>query len=205
MSRFMCERFRLGALCVGLVLAGLVPFGGPHFVRADEGISTPASSMNETSVIVAFGRGHIAEGHYEPVLMIVRLGYDLKNLYPRLHDHTGSLSVYVEPQVNPVIGPENDFEFGVGLGVKYMHPLAGPLSGYVFASVGPHYISVVTEDQENGFIFSDTAGVGLSWFLTEKSALTVEYRFRHMSNADLAKPNGGMDCHFGAVGYSLFF
>jgi len=161
--------------------------------------------MNEASAIVAFGRGSIAEGSYEPVLMIVRLGYDLKNLFPRLWDIDGSLSVYIEPQVNPVISPETDFECGVGLGVKYMHPLAGRLSGYVFASIGPHYISVITKDQSNGFIFSDTVGTGLSWFLTEKSAILIEYRFRHLSNAGLGKPNGGIDCHFGAIGYTLFF
>jgi opacity protein-like surface antigen len=64
---------------------------------------------------------------------------------------------------------------------------------------------VKTSDQANGFIFSDTIGAGLSFFVTEYSAINVEYRLRHMSNAGMEKPNGGIDTHFGTIGYSLFF
>lgn len=159
----------------------------------------------ESSVIVGYGTGDVEEGNYEPVLLIWRLGWNLKQLFPSLENHGGTVSCYIEPQINPVFDRETDIEFGIGLGLKYMHPLTDSIAAYLFGSVGPHYISVKTSDQANGFIFSDTIGAGLSFFVTEYSAINVEYRLRHMSNAGMEKPNGGIDTHFGTIGYSLFF
>ncbi len=165
----------------------------------------PSRSMNEAGVIVGYGQGSLPEGCYDPLLVIVRLGYDLENRVALLREWKGVLSLYVEPQVNPVNSAETEIEFGVDAGVKYMHPLSGRLWGHLFASVGPHYISVVTAKQTNGFIISDVVGAGLTWFLTEKSALVAEYRFRHLSNADTNLPNNGINCHFGTIGYTRFF
>ena len=162
-------------------------------------------SNTESSVIVGYGTGDVEEGSYEPVLLIYRLGWNLKKFFPDLEKHTGTLSLYIEPQINPIFNRETDIEFGVGVGLKYMHPLTDSVGAYLFGSVGPHYISVKTSDQANGFIFSDTVGAGLSFFLTEKSAINVEYRLRHMSNAGIESPNGGINTHFGTIGYSVFF
>lgn len=195
----------MGTAWIMLVLAGFFFLTGVHSIGAQEGAPCPSHSMNEAGIMIGFGQGSLPEGCYDPVLLIVRLGYDLGNRYPRLREWKGVLSLYVEPQVNPVNGPENELEFGVGLGLKYMHPLTGGLWGHVFVSAGPHYITVDTSKQAKGFIFSDAAGVGLTWFLTEKSAVLVEYRFRHLSNGGINLPNDGIDCHFAMVGYSLFF
>lgn len=170
-----------------------------------ECLADASRSNTESSVIVGYGTGDVEEGNYEPVLLIWRLGWNLKQFFPSLENHSGTVSFYIEPQINPVFDRETDIEFGVGVGLKYMHPLTDSVGAYLFGSVGPHYISVKTSDQANGFIFSDTVGAGLSFFLTEKSAINVEYRLRHMSNAGIEKPNGGINTHFGTIGYSVFF
>ena len=172
---------------------------------AQESFVEAGRANTESSVIVGYGTGDVAEGDYEPVLLIWRLGWNLKQFFPSLENHGGTLSCYIEPQINPVFDRETDIEFGVCLGLKYMSPLTDSIAAYLFGSVGPHYISVKTSDQTNGFIFSDTIGAGLSFFVTGNSAINVEYRWRHMSNADMEKPNGGIDTHFGTIGYSLFF
>lgn len=120
-------------------------------------------------------------------------------------DCKGKFSLYLEPQINPVVNPETDIEFGIGLGFKFTYLVADSLSTYILAGGGPHYISVNTRKQANGFIFSNTIGAGFYYFLTKKSAVNVGYRFRHMSNIGLAKPNHGIDNHFGTIGYSIFF
>ena len=170
-----------------------------------ECLANAGRSNTESSVIVGYGTGDVAEGDYEPVLLIWRLGFNLKKFFPSLENHSGTVSYYIEPQINPVFDRETDIEFGVGVGLKYMHPLTDTVGTYLFGSVGPHYISVNTSDQADGFTFSDTVGAGLSFFLTEKSAINVEYRLRHMSNASIVEPNGGIDTHFGTIGYSVFF
>jgi len=161
--------------------------------------------LTELTLITGYGEGSVPEGTYRHILLICHLGFDLKRFFPQLENHRGVTSFFLEPKINPVLDPDTGVEFGISLGIKYRHPLNEKLSGYVFGSVGPHYITVETENQADGFIFFNTIGAGLSFFLTKTSAVNVEYRFRHASNASTHEPNGGIDSHIGAVGYSLFF
>jgi len=171
----------------------------PETTRSNDRIFT------ESGIITGFGTSDISEGNYQPILLIWHLGVDLKRFFTVLEKHRGSRSFYLEPQINPVVNPESDIECGIGLGFKYMYPFTDKFSLYIMGGIGPHYISVVTRDQANRFIFSDTAGAGLYYFITEDSAINLGYRFRHMSNAGLEYPNAGIETHFGTIGYSIFF
>ena len=162
-------------------------------------------SLTESTVMVGYGSGGLSSEKYEPMLLLWHLGYDLKGFFKDLPKYGGTLTGFLEPQINPVFSPETDVEFGVGIGVKYMHPLTEALSGYVMASVGPYFITVQNPDQVNGLVFFDTASLGLSFFLTPKSAVNLEYRFRHMSNGGIKQPNNGINIHMVAIGYTLFF
>lgn len=161
--------------------------------------------ITESGFITGIGTGNITEGHYEPVLLIWHVGMDLKRYFPSLQGHKGTLSFYLEPQINPVFNPETEIEFGVGAGFQYMYPVMEPFSLYVLASTGPHYISVKTEDQASGFAFANYLGTGLYLHLIKNAALNIGYRYRHVSNANTKKPNSGIDTHLGIVGFSLFF
>lgn len=161
--------------------------------------------INESGVVVGVGSGSIAEGYYNPILLIWRVGWDLKKVFPGLEKYRGTFSAYIEPQVNPVFNPETDVELGVGVGVKYRYAVTDRFSWYVMGSVGPHFITVKSQDQANGFIFSDTIGAGCSLMLTEKSSVDLEYRFRHLSNCGFENPNVGINNNFIAIGYSRFF
>ncbi len=180
-----------------------------NLAYGDEGYSERAyindRLLTESAFLTGFGTSKITEGHYQPILLIWHLGIDLKKYFPKMKDWGGSLSIHLEPQFNPVFNPETDFEFGIGLGVQYTHPLTDRLSAYISGSAGPHYISVVTRDQANGFVFSDTIGAGLYLFITKNSALSLGYRLRHLSNAGFTKPNWGINNHFGVIGYAVFF
>jgi len=161
--------------------------------------------FTEMGVIAGYGSGNIPEGRYQPLLLIGHFGVDLKRVFSGLRDHKGTLSAFIEPQANPVFEPSANYEAGLGVGLQYSYPVYEPLSLYILGSTGPHYISVVTSKQANGFLFANTIGAGMYYHLSKDSALHVGYRYRHMSNADLAEPNGGIDTHMGVVGYSLFF
>lgn len=162
-------------------------------------------SLTESTFILGYGCADISEGDYEHIALIWHLGFDLKRIFTDLQDHQGVLSFTLEPKINPVINPETDVEIGISFGLKYRYPISESWSAYVLGSVGPHFVTVQTIDQANGFIFFDTVGGGFSYFLTKKSAVNLEYRFRHASNADIKEPNSGIDSHILAIGYSLFF
>ena len=69
--------------------------------------------FTEMGFIAGFGSGSIPEGSYEPVFLICHFGVDLKRYFSGLKNHSGTLSVFLEPQINPVVNPKTDFEFGV--------------------------------------------------------------------------------------------
>lgn len=162
-------------------------------------------SLTESTFIVGYGNGNLSEGDYEHVALIWHLGFDLKRLFTRLQEHSGVLSLALEPKINPVFNPDTDVEVGISFGLKYRYPISETWSVYVLGSVGPHLITVQTKDQANGLVFFDTVGAGFAFFLTKQAAINLEYRFRHVSNAGIKEPNGGIDSHIVAIGYSLFF
>jgi hypothetical protein len=161
--------------------------------------------FTEMGFIAGFGSTTIIEGTYQPILLIGHFGVDMKRYFSGLKNHSGTLSVFLEPQFNPVFSPQTDIELGIGIGLQYMHPIVGNLSAYALGSVGPHYISVVTLQQASGFLFSDVIGAGLYYYLTKDSAINAGYRLRHLSNLNLKTPNLGINTNFGVIGYSVFF
>jgi hypothetical protein len=159
----------------------------------------------ESAFIGGIGTGNIPEGHYQPVLLIWHLGIDMKKYFPWLGKHRGSLSGFLETQFNPAVNPNDNFEFGINPGIQYRYPFTEKLAGYLLVSSGPHYISLVTARQANGFIFSDAIGGGFYYSLGGNSAVTLGYRWRHLSNASLEMPNDGINTHFITFGYAVFF
>ncbi|MGA2332413.1 MAG: acyloxyacyl hydrolase [Syntrophales bacterium] len=201
----MLRRGRLAKLDIFIVVITILVANYAYCEEAQKEGRTSNKFFTEMGFIAGFGNGSIPEGSYQPVFLIGHFGVDLKRYFSGLKNHGGTLSVFLEPQINPVVNPQTDIEFGIGIGLQYLHPIIGNLSVYALGSVGPHYISVVTTKQANGFIFADTIGAGFYYYLTKDSAINVGYRFRHMSNASCADPNGGIDTNSGVIGYSIFF
>ena len=69
---------------------------------------------------------------------------------------------------------------------------------YGLANVGPMYIDTETERLQKGFAFSDIFALGSNYKLGCIS-LDVKCLFRHVSNANLQKPNFG----YNAIGFEL--
>jgi lipid A 3-O-deacylase len=201
----MLKRGRLAKLNIFTVVAVILFANYAYCEEAQKEGRTSDRFFTEMGFITGFGSSNIPEGSYRPILLIGHFGVDLKRYFSGLKNHSGTLSFFLEPQFNPVFSPQTDFELGIGVGLQYMYPLADKLSIYVLGSVGTHYISVVTIQQASGFIFSDVIGAGLYYYLTKKSAINAGYRLRHISNANLAEPNLGINTNFGVIGYSVFF
>jgi hypothetical protein len=189
------------------VIVIFIIFSGRYAYCAEEPekkAHTTNRLFTEMAVITGFGTGNIPEGNYQPILLIGHFGINLKRYFRKLEDYRGTFSFFLEPQFNTVVNPTTDFEAGIGIGIQYLYPFTDKLSAYIMGSTGPHYISVVTKEQANGFLFSNAIGAGLYYYITNNSAINVGYRFRHLSNADLAMPNGGINTNFATIGYSVF-
>lgn len=144
-------------------------------------------------------------GYYKPLLLQANFRFPLiKN--NGLHQAT----LYVTPQFNPVLPmPGYDgkflFEGGVNLGIAYEYYIPNSVILFFGGGVGPHYINIETSKQANGFIFSDNVFAGVHHIVSSKLMLTYQAKWRHISNANLQKPNGGINNWFAGIGMSYFF
>ena len=117
---------------------------------------------------------------------------------PQQLTHGQRFMIFFEPQVNAVIvkkpgGNTHAAEFGLNTGLQYMLPLSRDFYVYTLISTGPHFITVHSDHQAHGFIFSDDMGAGAYIFLSKGIALNTGMRIRHMSNANTRMPNHGIN------------
>lgn len=139
------------------------------------------------------------EQHYKPILFMGNFGWELTK-----KEKKSKLWIIFEPQLNLVFldSKIKELEYGINVAFRYKYKLTEKTFFYSQISSGPHFITVSTRRQVNGFIFSDNLAVGLSFFLNPKLIAETEVRFRHVSNANLAKPNWGINNAFIAIGLS---
>ena len=96
----------------------------------------------------------------------------------------------------------SNVEFGTNFGLLYT-PKIGQ-SAYLLAGItsGPHFITINTALQTRGFIFSDNFEVGIRLKMpASKWHTDLKVRFRHISNAGIQNPNGGIDNFFVIIGF----
>lgn len=160
--------------------------------------------LKEVGLYSGWGRADVGDGNdYDTVYIGGRFGFNLEK--PLKWDLPGALLFMVEPFANPVIEPDSNWEAGVGLLLKYAFPLGNKFYPYIEGGSGGIYISEKTKRQGSNGNFVDQAGAGLYYFLRDDLALNVGYRFRHISNLSIKKPNRGIDSHFVIGGISLFY
>lgn len=167
----------------------------------------PLNRLNTIGILIDYPiieeeLSEFPDGGYKPLLIQANLRFPLiKN--NGLHQAT----LYVSPQFNPVLSPSTDkflFEAGVNLGIAYEFYIPNAAILFIGAGVGPHYINLDTDKQANGFIFSDNVFAGVHQILSPNLMMTYQVKYRHISNAGLQSPNGGIDNFFAGVGVSYF-
>lgn len=103
-----------------------------------------------------------------------------------------------EEQKAMYMTPKNFKEYALNLGLLYRYFIHKDFSVYGYGNIGPAYINTPTERQAKGFAFSDIVALGFQYQL---GRISIDSRtfFRHTSNANLIKPNNGMN----ALGFEM--
>ena len=196
-------------LCCVLLMGALIIV--PASVKAE-----PADKVNSDACLkeVGFysGYGAAEVGHgddnekvrdYDNVYIAGRFGFNLKKWLS--WKMPGMFLFMVEPFANPVIRPESNYEAGLSLGLKYAFPVTSKLYPYIEGGTGGIYISEKTRRQGSHANFVDHAGAGIYYFIKDNIALNAGYRFRHISNLGIKRPNGGIETNSVTAGVSLFY
>jgi opacity protein-like surface antigen len=172
----------------------------------------------EIGVLSGYAHGNLSEkGSYKIIPGIIRLGFNLDSigfkfsniLPPAVRKSNikikGFMEFLLESYVNAVVSPDSNVETGAAVFLKYSYPLTQKIYPYVLSGVGVGYISQHTREQSIQLGFTPQVGAGISYFFKKDTALNVEYRYRHFSNAKIKEPNDGINVNMFLVGVSLFY
>jgi hypothetical protein len=91
--------------------------------------------------------------------------------------------------------------------IKYSFVALDRIRPYVEFAGGPFWTDLAGNipEQHSQFNFILTAGLGVSYFLSERTAINAGYRFQHISNAHTSSPNVGLNESLPFVGFSFYF
>lgn len=178
------------------VLAYLIAFLFCTSINAQDSISR----FKTLGAITGFGKSVNTDTRYQPIYFAGDFSWSFRKKPKK----KVFLSWYFEPQFNLVLTPRPvDIEFGANLGIRNYIRVNDGLLFYQMLGSGPHYISAIVKRQANGFIFSDNLAVGAFTRLNNKDLfLNLQFRIRHLSNAELKNPNGGINTWNVLVGLS---
>jgi lipid A 3-O-deacylase len=101
--------------------------------------------------------------------------------------------------------PRHRSLFGLTPLLRYHFATGSRWVPFVNAGVGLAYSNICGRDLSNGFQVNLQAGAGTHYFLREELALAPEYRWFHLSNAGLNRPNTGLNTQMLFAGLSRFF
>jgi hypothetical protein len=89
---------------------------------------------------------------------------------------------------------QRGFEFGTNLGMiieRHVEGRRGAL--YAGVSSGPHFLQKETHRQTSGPIFSSALFLGYTYRFTRHMVFDIRPGYRHISNAGIYIPNGGIN------------
>jgi len=117
----------------------------------------------------------------------------------------GSLETGLEPWLQYYLEPSTATAEGLKVALRYHFLGASPIFPYVEVTAGAGGTSLNVPEKRSDFTFVLEAGIGLGYFLTDGVQLTAGYRFQHISNGNIEKPNRGFNSDAGVLGVSFFF
>ena len=117
----------------------------------------------------------------------------------------GSLETGLEPWLQYYLEPRAATGEGLKVALRYHFLGASPIFPYVEGLAGMGGTSLKVQEIRSNFTFVLEAGIGLGFFLTDGVQLTAGYRFQHISNGNIERPNRGFNSDAGVVGVSFFF
>jgi hypothetical protein len=150
--------------------------------------------------------GYLSDMNYEYKPVLIQL--EFQKPLSKKGKQGWQLDYLIQPQFNRVSFSENGvntrsgviktFEIGVNAGLIVLKSLVKideyrNVKIYALGSLGPHYIGASPSRQAKGFLFSDNLRVGLRIPVSSSIIFDLRTGIRHLSNASLKRPNGGLD------------
>jgi len=120
--------------------------------------------------------------------------------------YRGNVELVAEGALLFAVEPDDGFAGGITAMVRYNFLPAGRLIPFVQGGAGILFLDLNLEDagRADDFSFSPQAGVGIHYFFSGRTAFTGEWRWHHISNANIDEPNRGINSSLFLVGVTTF-
>jgi hypothetical protein len=144
---------------------------------------------------------------YHFIPFYIDIDFDFKSLCPGLkQNYPGLLQFQIEPAFSYVTQPNKNMEAAAVFALKAgLFPETWRLQPYVKAAIGGIYMTQHSPIQSTQLNFCEYAGAGAHYFIGPANALSLELRYRHVSNAGLKKPNRGISGYITLIGLAHKF
>ncbi|MGR9106011.1 MAG: acyloxyacyl hydrolase [Gammaproteobacteria bacterium] len=117
----------------------------------------------------------------------------------------GNFDFVTEGEFLAFLGPSAGHSAGLAIFARYNFLSFERFVPYGAIGVGIGYLDSNLERQSDGLIYYPQGVVGVNYFISNELAFTLSYRYHHMSNRGLKKPNTGINANVGLVGVEYHF
>lgn len=154
----------------------------------------------------AFGSGGTPNEDVRMGLLLAQVGRTLGDPFWAGGWLEGSFSVHGEAQLVWNRHPQSGFGGGGTLRLRYQFRrwASRGLVPYLDGGAGMGGIDFDLPSQRDGFNFFVGGGIGAHVHVSERVALSLGWRFHHISNASLRSPNVGINDHLYHLGLTFF-
>lgn len=117
----------------------------------------------------------------------------------------GALEVGLEPFYQRYTDPQAAFWAGLAAVLRYHFLSLGRVVPYLELGSAAGGTDLAVREIDSTFSLLVWAGVGLSVFVTDSTAVYAGYRYLHNSNANTDQPNRGWESNVAVLGVSYYF
>ncbi len=169
---------------------------------------TKTKSLESIDILTGFGWGKLKEkGNHNLIPFSIAFNFNLKNLTQKINFKPRALMQFqLEPFLSLVTRPDNNIETGASFWLKMgLLPETSKFQPYFKLGAGLLYMTQHTREQATQFNFTEQLALGMHYYFCKNTALTLEGRWRHLSNSSIKHPNHGINTYFVLTGISYRF
>ena len=153
---------------------------------------------------VAPSNGRDPSTHYLELTKIY-YGWMLGDTMGQSHWWRGNWELLEEIFAGEQSYPKSRYEVGETTVLRYNFITGTRWVPFIDGGFGAMGTDIGHPNLGSTFEFNEYAGAGVDYFWRTNSALSLQYRFTHVSDGGIAAPNGGLNQHILYAGLSWFF
>lgn len=146
-----------------------------------------------------------SKGHHDWGLGILAFGWTFSDVQGKEHWYRGNWELAGELFGGMQYHPDHAYLVGVAPLLRYNFATGTRFVPFFNLGAGVTSTDIRDGDLSTKFEFNLQYGIGTHYFLKDNLALTLQYRFIHLSNAGLSSPNLGVNNNTITIGLSWFF